>query len=393
MPDSRRHLKLLMISAAPILPPDSGGRIRVYELARHLSQLGIDVTVLTSAARKRPRKAKSEDGFKLKVISGYPFLLVRFRTFFPSPFPFLYSVSFHPGLNFLLSQFLKSFDIYQFEGPEFAGLLQSIPKGRPIIYDAHNVQYDYVRQECRWSFVRELVGRRIFRLEKKLMEASTHVFSCSKRDMDRFKELYRITPPGFFYIPNGIRQIIPDKKTSSDVLQEPTFPQLRRFKRQAIFSGSDIAHCHSAVQFILRDLAPRLKDECAFIIHGLCGRRFKKNNQPNVFIDLDYRQFEKYATSRTVALNPITQGSGTNLKVLYYLAHRLPVVSTEFGMRGFDDLKKFVSVAPLEDFHKSVLHPKKVHPGVDSLLKRYLWRSSAEKIKELYYSAVQNGNP
>ena len=37
-----------------------------------------------------------------------------------------------------------------------------------------------------------------------------------------------------------------------------------------------------------------------------------------------------------VALNPVLHGSGTNLKVIEYLAAGVPVVSTAFGIRGLD---------------------------------------------------------
>ena len=37
-----------------------------------------------------------------------------------------------------------------------------------------------------------------------------------------------------------------------------------------------------------------------------------------------------------VALNPMTSGSGTNLKMLDYAAAGLPIVSTRFGARGLD---------------------------------------------------------
>jgi glycosyltransferase involved in cell wall biosynthesis len=35
-----------------------------------------------------------------------------------------------------------------------------------------------------------------------------------------------------------------------------------------------------------------------------------------------------------VALNPVTSGSGTNLKMLHYAAAGVPIVSTPFGARG-----------------------------------------------------------
>ena len=38
-----------------------------------------------------------------------------------------------------------------------------------------------------------------------------------------------------------------------------------------------------------------------------------------------------------LALNPVTEGSGRNLKMVDYLAHGLPILSTPIGVRGFED--------------------------------------------------------
>jgi glycosyltransferase involved in cell wall biosynthesis len=40
--------------------------------------------------------------------------------------------------------------------------------------------------------------------------------------------------------------------------------------------------------------------------------------------------------SAHVALNPMRLGSGTNLKLVEYLANQIPTVSTPFGARGLD---------------------------------------------------------
>jgi len=41
-----------------------------------------------------------------------------------------------------------------------------------------------------------------------------------------------------------------------------------------------------------------------------------------------------YLAAADAGLNPITRGSGANVKLFEYLAARLPVISTSFGVRG-----------------------------------------------------------
>ena len=52
-----------------------------------------------------------------------------------------------------------------------------------------------------------------------------------------------------------------------------------------------------------------------------------------------------------VALNPVVRGSGTNLKIVEYMAAGAPVVSTEFGARGIDMVAgEHLTIAAITDF-------------------------------------------
>ena len=44
------------------------------------------------------------------------------------------------------------------------------------------------------------------------------------------------------------------------------------------------------------------------------------------------------------ALNPMMSGSGTNLKMFDYMSAGIPIISTEFGMRGIEERDCFVRV-------------------------------------------------
>ena len=57
----------------------------------------------------------------------------------------------------------------------------------------------------------------------------------------------------------------------------------------------------------------------------------------------------------SVALNPMTTGSGTNLKMLDYLAAGVPVVSTAVGVRGLElDPDHHLRVAPAGRFAAAI---------------------------------------
>jgi glycosyltransferase involved in cell wall biosynthesis len=60
------------------------------------------------------------------------------------------------------------------------------------------------------------------------------------------------------------------------------------------------------------------------------------------------RRLRTLLRAAQVAFNPMTEGSGTNVKMLDYLASGLPIVTTQIGARGLDVVDgEHVVVAPL----------------------------------------------
>jgi glycosyltransferase involved in cell wall biosynthesis len=282
-----------------------------------------------------------------------------------------------------IRKYLSAFDVYQFEHPNFADLLDDIPEEKTVVYNAHNVEYDYVTSECVHPRVKGIVAKRFYGLERKLIQRCAKVLACSDNDKRRFMELYAVSNDKLEIVPNGIRKIDLTGRTAKPRSLD-RFPELSTFKRRALFAGGDVAHNHAAVRFILDYLSPRLGRECAFIIKGPCGKLVKGHRSENVFVDLEGGTIDDYAGFCTVALNPVMQGGGTNLKILDYLAHGLPVISTEFGMRGYDDLRRFVTLCELKDFAEELRAHREIHVDVEKALESYLWDTGALLVKDLY---------
>ncbi|CAN5676888.1 hypothetical protein BH10ACT1_BH10ACT1_43240 [soil metagenome] len=85
-------------------------------------------------------------------------------------------------------------------------------------------------------------------------------------------------------------------------------------------------------------LAPDLP-EVQFVLGGSHGDAFADDLVPaNVVFTgrVGERVKRTLLGAADVALKPMLQGSGTNLKVIEYLAAGVPVVSTRFGVRGLE---------------------------------------------------------
>jgi len=364
-----RKRRILFIVPYSVLPASGGGQIRVVELARGMARSGQSVTILTPYHPAQKVEALQNEPFELRQVP-YFFPL---HTLLQGRFlPYHVIASFHPGLKLLVARMMQDFDVVLFSQVAFASLLSCIPKNVQVVYDAQNVEFDYVRHECRNPWIAELVGRRIQRLEKSLVERSDHVFSVCSNDQERLERLYSMPGQKCTLAPNGISKVCPS--TVDATAMESQCPGISAFQKRAIYSGSDVEHNRIAVQYLLEHVAPHAKN-VGFVIQGGCGQRFAgQSSVPNVFFDTDHRAFSRYAVRGTIGLNLVVTGSGTNLKLLHYLSHGLPVLSTPFGVRGYSDLESSVLVRERDQFADTLIHgqfPEPIDP--DYLWDHYSW--------------------
>lgn len=323
------------------------------------------------------RAVSNDEPFELCQVP-YPFVVPFLLTDRPVPYGAL--VSFHPGFRALMPVELESFDVCQFEHPAFIDLARKLPAHMPVIYDSQNVEFDYVSAECPDGIIRRRAGRRIRNLESQLIERSAHVFACSDHDRRRFRSLYN--PPGdrISVLENGV------DLNSVDAIRartQPAGPPSRGRTRRAVFAGSAVEHNHAAIRALLERVAPKLESDVEIVIVGGCAKKFRHVKMSNVVFD--WRgDLARYAGPGSVGVNPVFQGSGTSLKLLQYLAFDLPVVSTSFGMRGFEDLSQWIVTAELDDFADALRGEMPSTDGVRSVLAQYEWTEIAKHSVRVY---------
>ena len=123
-------------------------------------------------------------------------------------------------------------------------------------------------------------------------------------------------------------------------------PSARRQKRR---SGSWHLPNRSALAAV-RVIAARTPG-WTFLVVGSVGRPAESAGRVRVTGPVD--DVLPFFRAADVALNPMTEGGGVNLKVPEYLAMGLPVVTTRFGMRGLD-IADVVEVAEVNDFPAAI---------------------------------------
>jgi glycosyltransferase involved in cell wall biosynthesis len=90
----------------------------------------------------------------------------------------------------------------------------------------------------------------------------------------------------------------------------------------------------------------------------------------------------------STGLNPMTTGGGSNVKVPEYFAAGLPVVSTAYGVRGFDaKAGVHLTLAPIDGFVSAIRstvareHGRDMTPAARDLVEReYSWDALGSKM-------------
>ncbi|MEM3455780.1 MAG: hypothetical protein QXT72_04425 [Candidatus Micrarchaeia archaeon] len=72
---------------------------------------------------------------------------------------------------------------------------------------------------------------------------------------------------------------------------------------------------------------------------------------------VDEKEKDEILNASLLVLNPIKMGSGRNVKMVDYIMHGLPIITTEIGLRGFDlnEIKDYIYIEKIESLENKIL--------------------------------------
>ncbi|WP_254840963.1 glycosyltransferase [Natronomonas marina] len=202
-----------------------------------------------------------------------------------------------------------------------------------LIYSSH----DFLAE--RFSYVKRTIGgdhilSKIKSVEQKAVEEADMVIVTSERDKKMYinefniKDKYYVSPNAT-YKRSGLKDSITEVEVKGRRFQnssEKTF---------ALFVGGGHRPNIRAVEEIFQ--MAKMCDELIFMIVGDVCDHFDESETPSNLVLLSFvEDLSNLYSFVDVALNPIINGSGTNIKLLEYFSYGLPVISTPFGARGID---------------------------------------------------------
>lgn len=345
-PARERH-RVLIVDNQPIEPPVGGGRLRLHGIYSHLPK-DLDPVYVGTYDWPGPEYRQVVHNGLLREIT-VPQSTAHFdahaaiqaqaaRVGIDLTFPLLASLS--AGYAERVAYELESADAVVFSHPWVYPLAVSDPAfcGKPFVYDAQNVEGRLRRSILDSKGIEGGIADFVTELERDLCRRSSAVFACSEEDAHAFVVDYGIPRGKIHVIPNGV-----DARRL-----RPATPESRRAAREklgldpdcfvAAFVGSNYAPNVDAARFVFERLGPALP-ETEFVLAGGCTADLDLAARPNVhalgLVDSELRD-AVYAAA-DIALNPMSRGSGTNIKMLDYFAAGLPVVTTDIGARGLPD--------------------------------------------------------
>ncbi len=396
---------MLISDTAKLYPPLWGGPKRVWELFSNLPKAGYDITYIgiDSGQQEPIREIQAADNFLERRFS----------------MPSLYYKIWLPVHNALFKDL--SFDIFTYFfmswAKQFAFAVKNQPadvivashpwawpclKGRsgvPFIYDAHNCEFLLMRSLAGTNRFGKLLTQRAKKIEADLCQKSQAILVCSQQDKDNFMDIYGINSKKIHVIPNG---------TSVAPLPSPL--EMQKAKKALglssqpaiLFVGAYYKPNIEAAAYILETLARSLPG-CRFVIAGTVKHAFHDSKIPDnvIFTGLiDDESLKLYWQAADLAINPISKGSGVNIKMLDYMSAGIPTVSTPFGCRGLDVKHgRQVVLARLDGFADAVkttlenpaLCDKLRVKGHEFTADGYDWKAISNKLELILLNLLDNG--
>lgn len=339
--NTKKHNKITVVTTYPIYPPRGGGQNRIYYLYRELAKfITVEVIALVQegqeykTTRLAPNfyetrvpksKAHQQAEWQMQQQAGIPITDIAMLTLYEKT-PLLKEAV---AASYKTSQFLVATQPYTYP------LCRSITKD-PIIHDSQNVEYMLKTQMLKDTPYNQELLKSVFEAEKQACHEALVTTVCAYDDAMTMHDIYDFDITKAVVVPNGV-----DLGTVPFITHE----QRQSIKADYGFSAEKIAlfigSWHQpnidAVEEIFK-MAVKLPDY-KFIIVGSVGDYFAgRKTAPNVGftgVTTD-KEKEIYLSIADLALNPMLTGSGTNLKMLDYMANGIPVISTHIGARGLD---------------------------------------------------------
>lgn len=388
-------MKLTVVSTYPIFPPRAGGKNRIFYLYRELAKFfKVEIICLTGASQPffsqeiapsllEIRVPKSENHVR-KELELEKHAEIPISEIIDLSMLYLYDST--PAYVDAVCKSASTSDFVICSHSFIYPLVAKYLKGKNVVYESHNVEYllkkDLLpKNEYNKDFIDCL-----FETENQLCNDAALVSVCSRDDASLMRDIYHLDINKVIEVPNGVDL---DSVSFTTPERRSRNKQARGLENNkiAIFIGSYHWPNVEAVQEIAK-FAAKLPEVEFFIVGSICSYFKNKQFSSNVKLlgMVSNEEKDELLGYADVALNPMLSGSGTNIKMLDYIAAGIPVISTPIGVRGLFLPDELVEVSDISDFKDKIETTTYDHvfEARKFVEKNYDWKVISKKIIEFY---------
>jgi glycosyltransferase involved in cell wall biosynthesis len=387
--------KVVSLSTYPIYPPKGGGQARVFYLCRELSKEFDVRTICLVDGALEPEIHEINEHFIVEYVpADKPYCESDWNLYIAGGIPTtdVAMVGHHeqaPSFERAVRNAIATADVVIAEQPYTYILVKKFSSNQVRIYNSQNVELILKQQMFRDSAARDVVVAWTEQVERLACDDADLIVFCSEADKHSMERIY----PGA----GTKKSIIVENGAASETISYLSSAERRGLRKRVlpdrkvgIFVGSWHQPNIEAI-YDLDKIAARTP-YVLYLIVGTVGAFFKDSGKITsknmVFTGLvTSEEKDLLLQIADFAVNPMSTGSGTNIKMFDYMASGLPLVSTEVGARGIDLPFGFVEIASIEDFPEAIEKIGKMPRSIQKrmyVIDRYDWRSvSVRYIEEV----------
>jgi polysaccharide biosynthesis protein PslH len=334
-------MKILWVKAGGLVPPDTGGKIRSYNILRELAKNHAVTFFSFYAAHEND--VHSDLGRVFRRVIPIPLSLPRQK----SLLEFLdYTVHLTSHEPYLLKKYCQPVvrsrlrSLLQEETPDvivcdFLVTAGAIPwdwPGPKVLF-THNVEaviwrrhYEVARNPL-WKSVSWREWKRTAAAERRYLQKADHVLAVSNNDRDAFAKL--LPPEKISVIPTG----------ADTEFFKPS--EENEMPNSLVFTGSlDWLPNEDGILYFVNEILPLVRRELPDATLCVVGRRPSRRlrelvcRTPNIELTGWVEDVRPYVAQRSVYVVPLRIGGGTRLKIFEAMAMEKAIVSTSIGAEG-----------------------------------------------------------
>ncbi len=395
-------MRILQIAPQVPYPLLDGGKIGIFQLTKHLSLRGHEVTLacfqrdplhdvkeLTKYCTLHPVIHSTRNSlFKgaLNLLSDIPYNISKYQS---------------DAMRRTLSKLLagKAYDVVHVDHLHMAeyGIFCRDLAGVPAVLREHNVESTIMERAMAESgnpLVKAYLSlhlRRIQAYEKTW--AGKYDVCCVITENDRERLSALGASVRTHVVPGGVDEAMFDELEGMQRIE----------KSICFFGGMDWLPNQDGVRWFIREIMPHVREQQPAATFHVIGKKtpseIRQLESDSVhmvgFVDDLKREIGKY----DVMVVPLRIGGGMRLKILESFAMRIPVVSTSIGCEGIaahPEEHLLVADEPREFAHQilRILEDRSLKAGLVRAAYRladvqYRWSSAAAKLEAAYEEAIE----